>query len=52
MDIAIQDNINIAHLLGEITALRDHDTALHSIEVTYLSSILGDALRLMKRSRR
>jgi len=41
MNIAIQDNINIAHLLGEITALRDHDTALYSIEVTDYLSING-----------
>jgi len=38
MDIEIKDNINIPRLLGEITALRDHDTSLFSL--------LGEALHL------
>ena len=46
MQSALIDDIKISHLLGNITALRDHETSMHSIEVTYLSSILAKALKL------
>ena len=46
MQSALIDNIKISHLLGNITALRDHETSAHSIEVTYLSSILAQKLNL------
>ena len=46
MNIGLIDNIKVTHLLGKITALRDHETSMHSIEVTYLSSLLGKKLNL------
>jgi putative nucleotidyltransferase with HDIG domain len=48
MNLELIDNIKTAHLLGEITALRDHETSMHSIEVAYLSSLLGEKLELCR----
>ncbi len=44
----LKDNITIAQLLGNISALRDHKTNEHNIRVAYLSSLLGKKFDLNK----
>lgn len=46
----LEDNIKIAQLLGNISALRDHKTNEHNIRVAYLSSLLGKKLNLDKQA--
>jgi len=42
----LQENIKIARLLGRVTALRDHETGKHNLEVAYLSGLFGQLLEL------
>ncbi len=44
--VNLEDNIKIAQLLGNISALRDHETNEHNIRVAYLSSLLGKKFNL------
>ncbi len=44
----LEDNIKIAQLLGNVSALRDHKTNEHNIRVAYLSSLLGKKFDLNK----
>ncbi len=46
----LEDNIKIAQLLGNISALRDHKTNEHNIRVAYLSSLLGKKFDLDKQA--
>ncbi len=48
----LEDNIKIAQLLGNISALRDHKTNEHNIRVAYLSSLLGKKFDLKKSAMR
>ena len=46
----LQYNIFVAQALGHAAALRDHETGIHNIRVTYLSSLFGEELGLDRTS--
>ncbi len=46
----LQYNIFEAQALGHAATLRDHETGVHNIRVTYLSSLFGEVLGLDKKS--
>jgi len=48
--MALAYNIKIAQALGHAAAIRDHETGAHNFRVAYMSSIIGEALHLNKKS--
>ncbi len=42
----LEQNIQIAQVLGSAIAMRDHDTGAHSLRVALYSGLLGDAIGL------
>ena len=44
------ENIRVAQMLGRAASLRDRETGIHNVRVAYMSSILGEALGLGKKS--
>lgn len=42
----LEQNIQIAQVLGSVIAMRDHDTGAHNLRVALYSGLLGDAIGL------